>query len=97
MNEKLKFVAKLQDLVRDASKAVVVGLIPIAGLIYAFRLVQWYRWRPEVDAKHAEGDLSDELVAGFYNARGRLWFGVLFWPGVIIATFVALFVGLGSV
>jgi hypothetical protein len=84
-----KVVTKATNLVRDSSLAVVVGLIPILGLIYILRLVQWYLLRNEypqlVDGK--SGDIAS-LTEGFRGAKHRLWFAVLFWP----VTFTAMFV-----
>jgi hypothetical protein len=86
-------VRKATNLVRDARQATVVGLIPILGLIFILRLVQWYLLRnahPQLvsagDAQHAE------LTEDFQGALPRLWFAVLFWPIMIVVVVIYLFV-----
>ena len=76
-------------MVRDSRLVIIVGLIPILGLIYILRLVQWYIINKEI------ADLDDEnrenygqLIDDFRSARPRLWFAVLFWPGLILFLFI---------
>jgi hypothetical protein len=76
---------KATNLVRDARLAILVGLIPILGLIYILRLVQWYllkRQFPVLIAADA-GEYRD-LAREFRSALPRLWFVVLFWPLMIL-------------
>jgi hypothetical protein len=78
-------VKKATNLVRDARLAVLVGLIPILGLVFILRLVQWYllkRQFPVLAAADA-GEYSD-LARKFHSALPRLWFAVLFWPLLIV-------------
>ena len=84
-----KVVTRATNLVRDASLAMVVGLIPILGLIYILRLVQWYLHKneyPQLLSKEP-GDIAS-LAEGFRGAKHRLWFAVLFWPVLIAVIFV---------
>ncbi len=79
-------VKKATNLVRDARQAIIVSLIPILGLIFILRLVQWYLLKKQfpslitADGEHAA--LSKDFRAAIY----RLWFAVLLWPAVIVAT-----------
>src|SRR5947209_1493120 len=41
-------VKKATNLIRDARQSVMVGLIPILGLIFILRLVQWYLLRRRI-------------------------------------------------
>jgi hypothetical protein len=78
-------VRKATNLVRDARLAVLVGLIPILGLIYILRLVQWYllkRQFPVLMTTDAAEHV--ELAKGFRSSLSRLWFAVLFWPALIL-------------
>jgi hypothetical protein len=72
----------IRNLNGDARLSVVVGLIPILGLIYILRLVQWYLWRSRWPALSTS---SDSLAVDFRGAKHRLWFAVLLWPMVILA------------
>ena len=82
------------NIVRDSALAVVVGLIPILGLIYIVRLVQWYQLNPQIITLHQSGDISDEFAVDFSGARVRLWVAVLMWPAIILAMFVFIVVTL---
>jgi hypothetical protein len=42
-----KAVKKATNLIRDARLAAAVGLIPVLGLIFILRLVQWYLLRKQ--------------------------------------------------
>ena len=88
-----KVITKATNLVRDSSLGVVVGLIPILGLVYILRLVQWYLLKNEYPQllSREPGDIAS-LAEGFRGAKHRLWFAVLFWPVVIG---LALIVGVG--
>ena len=84
-----KCVKRANNLVRDARLAILVGLIPILGLIYILRLVQWYIVNKQLVA--LEGAVREDhaqLLKDFRSARPRLWFAVLFWPGLILFLFV---------
>ena len=78
-------VKQANDIVTDSRLALAVGLIPILGLIYAARLIQWYGLRrryPELVSTDA-GEHAD-LARRFRGARWRLWFAVLLSPAVIL-------------
>jgi hypothetical protein len=74
-------VQKATNLIRDARQAITVGLIPILGLIFMLRLVQWFLLRKQFP--HLATDESD-LAKDFRSALPRLWFAVLFWPALIL-------------
>ena len=82
-------VTKATNLVRDARLAVAAGLIPILGLIFILRLVQWYLLKNQypillkVDGEHAA------LAKDFRSAKTSLWVAVLLWPAVI--TFIMVY------
>ena len=84
-----KCIKRANNLIRDARLAVLVGLIPILGLIFILRLVQWYILKPELAAL-GDGAVEEhaDLLKGFRSALPRLWFAVLFWPGLIVFMFV---------
>ncbi len=73
-----KCIKKANNLIRDARLAFVVALIPLLGLIYILRLVQWYQLRKEL----AELDKEEhaKLLKDFRSAWSSLWFAILFWP-----------------
>lgn len=66
------------------------GLVPLIGIFYVFRLVQYYRLKPEVIKAAATGAVSGELLVDFQNSCSRLWLAVLLWPALIALTFLAL-------
>ncbi len=72
---------KATNLVRDARQSIMVGLIPILGLIFILRLVQWYLLRKQYPALATD---PSELAKEFRSALPRLWFAVLFWPALIL-------------
>ena len=72
------------NLIRDSRLAIVLGLIPILGLIYVLRLVQWYLCARRFPALVGR-DETDLLSREFREALPRLWFAVLFWPVVFMA------------
>ena len=74
-------VKKVRNLIRDSRLAILVGLIPVLGLIYICRLVQWYLLKQQfpVLASRGDGEHSD-LSKDFRSALPRLWFAVLLWP-----------------
>ena len=74
-------VKKATNLVRDARLSVMVGLIRLLGLIFVLRLVQWYLLRRQYPGLGTDG--SDPARA-FRSALPRLWFAVLFWPGLVL-------------
>jgi hypothetical protein len=76
---------KATNLIRDSRQAIMVGLIPLLGLIFILRLVQWYllkRQYPMLTSSDA-GERSD-LAKDFRSALPRLWFAVLFWPAFVL-------------
>lgn len=78
-------IRKATNLVRDARLAVLVGLIPILGLIYILRLVQWYLLKQQSPGLLDAGDEAHAALAkDFRSALPRLWFAVLFWPGLVL-------------
>lgn len=76
-----KAIKKARNLIRDSQLAVVVGLIPVLGLVYILRLVQWYLLRSQFPLLRTD---ASEIGAQFRTAIYRLWFAVLFWPVVIL-------------
>jgi hypothetical protein len=82
-------VKKTTNLVRDARLAVLVGLIPILGLIFILRLVQWYLLRQQFPIlATADAGEHSKLARDFHRALSRLWFAVLFWPLLIVCVVV---------
>ncbi len=78
-------VKKATNLVRDARLAILVGLIPILGLIFILRLVQWYLLKQRFPLlAMADAGEHTELAKEFRLALPRLWFAVLFWPLLIL-------------
>jgi hypothetical protein len=79
-----KCIKKANNLVRDARMAVLVGLIPILGLVFILRLVQWYLLKEEVlDLETSNVENYDNIAQEYRSALPRLWFAVLFWPVLI--------------
>ena len=78
-------VKKATNLIRDARLSVTVGLIPLLGLIFILRLVQWHLLRNQYPIL-AAGDAGEhaDLAKKFRKARSSLWFAVLLWPGVVL-------------
>lgn len=80
-----KKIAKLEKKARnignDAEKAILVGLIPILGLIFIFRLVQWYTLRPDIEGNQA---IDRHIRRKFLNGKTRLWIAVLLWPVLLL-------------
>jgi hypothetical protein len=76
---------KATNLIRDSKQAIVVGLIPILGLIFILRLVQWYLLRKEHPSLATD---NAELATDFRSALHRLWFAVLFWPILVLVLIV---------
>jgi hypothetical protein len=76
---------KATNIATDARLAVVVGLIPLLGLAFILRLVQWYLLRKQFPTLVTDGS---ELSRNFRGALHRLWFAVLFWPVVVLVIFV---------
>lgn len=75
------------NLIRDARLATLVGPIPILGLIFILRLVQWYLLRrqyPALVSASTEAARDATLAKDFCRALPRLWFAVLFWPGLVL-------------
>ncbi len=82
-----KTAKKATNLIRDARQAIVVGLIPILGLIFILRLVQWYLLRKDYPILATD---DSKLASEFRSSLHRLWFAVLFWPGIIL--FIILYI-----
>src|SRR5262245_63070123 len=77
-------VKKATNLIRDARAAVAVGLIPILGLIFILRLVQWYLLKSQYPSLlTAEGEHA-ALAKDFRSAIISLWIAVLLWPAMIV-------------
>lgn len=76
-----KLEKKARNIGNDAEKAIVVGLIPILGLVLIMRLVQWYRLRPQIEGNQA---IDRSVRRKFLNGKNRLWFAALFWPILIV-------------
>ena len=86
-----KCIKQAENIVRDARFAVLVGLIPILSLIYILRLVQWYIVSKELaDFDNADRNHHAQLLSAFRLARPRLWFALLFWPGIV--AFLAIYI-----
>ena len=80
-----KIIKRANNLITDARLAVLVGLIPILGLIYVLRLVQWYVLRKDLEALAAnDPTLYGDVFRNFRSALPRLWFAVLFWPALVL-------------
>jgi hypothetical protein len=80
---------KATNIATDARLSVVVGLIPLLGLAFILRLVQWYLLRKQFPALVQDGS---DLSKNFRGALSRLWFAVLFWPVVFLTFFVYVMV-----
>ena len=76
-----KIEKKATNIGNDAEKAVLVGLIPLLGLVFVLRLVQWYVLRPQVAGNES---INPEVRDRFNKGQFRLWFAVLFWPVLIL-------------
>ena len=72
---------KATNIIRDARLAVLVGLIPILGLAYVGRLVEWYLLRRQCPVLASD---PSPLATNFRSAAPRLWFGALCWPVVVL-------------
>lgn len=86
-----KVAKEINNLVRDARMAVLVGLIPILGLPFIWRLVQWYLLKnryPILVSRNA--GVHEKLARDFRGSIFRLWFAVLCWPIVFIVCFLYL-------
>ena len=80
----VKLEKKARNIGNDAEKAILVGLIPILGLIFILRLVQWYNIRPKIERNQA---IDRHVRRKFLNGKTRLWVAVLLWP--ILMIFIA--------
>lgn len=78
-------VKKATNIVRDARLAIVVAIIPLLGLVFILRVVQWYQLKRQcpwlISKGHGE---HSELRRDFRAASFRLWFAVLFWPALFL-------------
>lgn len=82
-----KIEKKAVNIGNDAEKAVLAGLIPILGLVFILRLVQWYILRPNVVENQS---IHPRIRDKFMKAQLRLWIAVLLWPCFIL--FLVLYV-----
>ena len=81
-------IKKATNLVRDARLAVAVSLIPLLGLVFILRLVQWYRLKNQYPTLlTAEGEHSS-LAKQFRSAVSTLWLAVLLWPVLFLIIFL---------
>ena len=78
-----KTARKAENIIRDAQLAIAAGLIPVFGLIYVLRLVQWYILKLQNPSLVALDGPEPELAKRYRSALHRLWFAVLFWPVLI--------------
>ena len=76
-----KLEVKARNIANDAEKAVLVGLIPLLGLVYILRIVQWYLLRPNVESDQT---IDKNVQYRFMNSKTRLWVAVLLWPAIIV-------------
>jgi hypothetical protein len=84
-------VKKAKNLVRDARLATLVGLIPILGLIFVLRLVQWHLLKQEYPVLvTTDASRHAELAKDFRWALPRLYFAVFFWPALVAFPFIYL-------
>ena len=82
-----KLERKAKNIGNDAEKAVLVGLIPVLGLIFIWRLYQWYALRSEIESNMA---VDRRIRSKFMDGKFRLWFAVLLWPVVAGSLWVYL-------
>lgn len=83
-----------QNIARDARLAVLAGIIPILGLAFILRLVQWYLLASKYPDLVAANLQTDKTVrAQFQSALPRLWFAALFWPLILLALMVLIRLG----
>jgi hypothetical protein len=75
-------VKKANYIISDARKAIVVGLIPILGIAFLGRLIEWYLLKRQCPILSSD---ESTLAQDFRGSLSRLWFGVLLWPIVILA------------
>ncbi len=76
-----KLAKKAKNIGNDAEKAILVGLIPILGLMFIIRLVQWYMLRQHVEGNQA---IDRHIRRKFMDGKFRLWVAVLLWPLLIV-------------
>jgi hypothetical protein len=74
-------IKKATNLCRDARLAVAVAFIPLLGLVFILRVVQWYLLRKQFPSLVTD---DTELGRDFRSSISRLWFAVLMWPIAII-------------
>ncbi len=82
-------VRKATNLIRDARLAAAVGLIPLLGLIFILRLVQWYLLKGDCPALLTDTGEQANLSKEFRSALPRLWFAVLLWPAMFVFILLA--------
>jgi nitrate reductase NapE component len=75
-------VKKANNIISDARKAVLVGLIPILGIAFVGRLIEWYLLKRKCPILASD---ESTLAKDFRESLSRLWFAVLLWPIVILA------------
>lgn len=85
-----KLEKKAKNIGNDAEKAILAALIPIIGLVFILRLVQWYLLRPKIEGNQ---QIDRHVRRKFMNGKARLWFGATFWPALMVLMTVFLFFG----
>ena len=80
-------VKQANNIISDARKAILVGLIPILGLAFIGRLIEWYLLK-----RKCPGLATDEgkLAKDFRESLPRLWFAALCWPMIIVVFVIYL-------
>ena len=76
---------KANSIIRDARLAILVGLIPVLGLAYIGRLIEWYLLRRNCPVLATD---DSEIAKGFRSSLSRLWFAALCWPIVALIFYV---------
>jgi hypothetical protein len=70
-------IKKATNIIRDARLAILVGLIPVLGIAYIGRLVEWYLLRRKCPILATE---DTAIARDFRASLPRLWFATLCWP-----------------
>ena len=84
-----KLEVKARNIANDAEKAVLVGLIPLLGLVFILRVVQWYLLRSSVESDQT---IDINVQYRFMNSINRLWVAVLLWPVVFVIVWGAFLI-----
>jgi hypothetical protein len=83
-------VKTAKNIISDSRKAILVGLIPILGLAFIGRLIEWYLLRRKCPTLATAGDA---IAKNFRSALPRLWFAALLWPIVILVVCLCVVAG----